>query len=74
VIFREIEAALAHFPYLEFEMPDLHRIDIIQRDLSEREVKKRKILDEAFAKLRAAGFSDDEIPEIVSTEVKNGAA
>jgi superfamily I DNA and RNA helicase len=63
-VFQEIEAALAHFPYLEFEMPDLQRIEVIQRDLSEREVKKRKILDEAFAKLRAAGFSDDEIPEI----------
>ena len=74
MIFKEIEAALAHFPYLDFKMPDLRKIDLIQRDLSEREVKAREILDEAFAKLRAAGFSDDEIPEIVSAEVRNGAA
>jgi superfamily I DNA and RNA helicase len=74
VISKEIESALAHFPFLEFEMPDLNKIELIQRDLSERQVKAKKILDEAFSKLRAAGFSDDEIPDIMSAEVKNGTA
>ena len=31
---REIEAALAHFPNIEFVMPDLRKVDLIQRDLT----------------------------------------
>jgi superfamily I DNA and RNA helicase len=42
VISKEIESALAHFPFLEFEMPDLNKIELIQRDLSERQVKAKK--------------------------------
>jgi superfamily I DNA and RNA helicase len=55
-------------------MPDLSKIELIQRDLSERQVKAIKIRDEFFARLRAAGFSDDEISDILAAEVKNGAA
>jgi superfamily I DNA and RNA helicase len=74
VVCNEINVARSHFPYLSFEMPDLQKIELIQRDLSERQVRALQIRDEFLAKLRAAGYSEDEITDILSAEVKNGAA
>jgi superfamily I DNA and RNA helicase len=71
-LFNELDAALAHFPYLEFQMPDLREIELIQRDLSERQIRAIKIRDEFLEKLRSAGFSDDEITDILAAEVNNG--
>jgi superfamily I DNA and RNA helicase len=68
----EIQAALDHFPNIEFLMPDLRQVDLIQRDLSERDVKLKKLRDEFIRKLRKQGFSEDEISGALSTEVKNG--
>jgi superfamily I DNA and RNA helicase len=72
-IYAELEAALACFPYLQFQMPDLKKIETIQRDLSERQIRAMKIRDEFLSKLRSAGFSDDEITEILAVEVKNAS-
>jgi superfamily I DNA and RNA helicase len=69
----EIKTALQRFPYLEFIMPDLRQVELIQRDLSERHAKAMKIRNEFTKKLRTEGFSDDEIADILAVEVKNGA-
>jgi superfamily I DNA and RNA helicase len=69
---REIQSALTHFPYLEFKMPDLREVELIQRDLSERTAKAKKIREEYERRLLAEGFSEEEILDILSPETKNG--
>lgn len=63
-----------HFPYLDFVMPDLRQVELIQRDLSQRSVRAKKIRDEFTKRLRAEGFADDEIADLLTVEVKNGPA
>lgn len=69
---REIDNALDEFPALKFRMPDLSKIELIQRDLSERSVRAKMIRSEYLAKLRSAGFSDTEIQDLLTVEGKNG--
>jgi superfamily I DNA and RNA helicase len=71
---REIDTAMEHFPYLDFVMPDLRQVELIQRDLSQRSVRAKKIRDEFTKRLRAEGFTDDEIADLLTVEVKNGQA
>jgi len=68
----EIDDAAANFPALKFVMPDLSRINLIQRDLSQRSIRAKRIRNEYFAKLKSEGFSDDEIADLLSAEEKNG--
>ena len=70
---REIDRAAENFPFLRFKMPDLANINLIQRDLSERAVEGKQIRKEYFARLKRAGFSDDEIAELLAVEDKNVA-
>ena len=60
---REISTALERFPYLEFTMPDLEKVEFIQRDLSEKHAKAMKLREEFTRKLKQEGFSEDEIYE-----------
>ncbi len=69
----EIRAALTRFPYLEFTMPDLQEVELIQRDLSERHAKAMKIRNEYTTRLKNEGFSEDEIYEILAVEEKHGS-
>lgn len=69
---KEIDAAAGCFPSLKFTMPDLSKINLIQRDLSQRSIKAKKIRNEYFAKLKDEGFSDDEIVDLLSAEEKHG--
>jgi superfamily I DNA and RNA helicase len=66
----EVGAALAHFPRLNFTMPDLRQVELIQRDLSVRNAKAKKIRDEYAKRMREEGFTEDEIAEYLSGEVK----
>jgi superfamily I DNA and RNA helicase len=66
----EIGKALEVFPYIEFTMPDLEKVELIQRDLSARSVKAKRIKDEFTKRLRKEGFSDDEIADILTVEDK----
>ena len=66
----EIDAALHHFPYLEFTMPDLEAVNLIQRDLGARNIRAQKIKAEFKKRLRKEGFTDDEIAEILAGETK----
>ena len=70
----EIRTALERFPYLDFTMPDLRQVELIQRDLSERHAKAMKIRNEFTKRLRSEGFSEDEIYDILAVELKNGTA
>jgi superfamily I DNA and RNA helicase len=62
-VFQELERAVASAPVLEFIMPDLAAIETIQRGLSQRQAKAKAAREEYIKKLRAAGYSDDEIDE-----------
>ncbi|MDR7380416.1 superfamily I DNA and RNA helicase [Rhodoferax ferrireducens] len=70
----EIESAAENFPYLRFDMPDLSKINLIQRDLSQRSMKAKRIRKEYFEKLKTEGFSEDEISDLLSVEEKNAAS
>lgn len=69
---REVDQALRNFPSLRFVMPDLSHIDLIQRDLSERSVRAKRIRQEYLTKLKSEGFSDSEIADLLADEGKNG--
>jgi superfamily I DNA and RNA helicase len=67
----EINKARQHFPRLEFKMPDLQKVELIQRDLSEKQAKLLKIKEEYVQRLREEGFNDEEISEVI-LEAKDG--
>lgn len=67
----EIEAAKSNFPHLRFRMPDISVVDLIQRDLSKRTIKAKKIRSEYLQKLKSEGFTEDEIADILSLEIKD---
>ena len=67
----EISLARDKFPFLDFVMPDLEKVETIQRDLSERSVKAQRIREKYLKELREVGYSEDEIVELLSAEVKN---
>ncbi|AGO43261.1 hypothetical protein M062_07430 [Pseudomonas aeruginosa RP73] len=52
-------------------MPDISEIDLIQRDLSKRSIKAKKIRNEYIQKLKDEGFTEDEIADILSLEEKD---
>lgn len=66
----EIDTALRNF-HLKFKMPDISEIDLIQRDLSKRSIKAKKIRNEYIQKLKDEGFTEDEIADILSLEEKD---
>lgn len=68
---QEIDTALARFPNIEFVMPDLKKVELIQRDLSEKAVKAKRIRDEYVRRLRKEGFTEEEIPDLLSFEDRN---
>ena len=68
----EIDIAKQKFPYIEFTMPDLNKVNMIQRDLGKRSIKAKKIRDEYAQRLKDEGFTEEEIAEILTVEVKNG--
>jgi superfamily I DNA and RNA helicase len=68
----EIQTALNNFPSLKFVMPDLAKVEMIQRDLSMRTITANKIRSEYLARLRNEGFNDEEIADILVVEHKHG--
>ena len=67
----EIETAQEKFPNLEFFMPDPRQIETIQRDLSKKSIKAKRIRDEYKKKLRGIGMSEDEVTDYLSSEEKS---
>jgi superfamily I DNA and RNA helicase len=66
----EIATAVSKLPYLEFRVPDLEQVELIQRDLSERNARAKSIRAEYVRKLKAEGFDEDEIADILSEDFK----
>lgn len=63
----EIATAAKHFPMLEFTMPDLAKVEMIQRDLSKRATRAKKARQEVIRSLKNQGFTDAEIEEVLSS-------
>jgi superfamily I DNA and RNA helicase len=61
--FAEITAAKSHLPNVEFILPDLRQVDLIQRDLSDRTDKLKRAREEYLAQLAEIGFSEEEAEE-----------
>lgn len=59
-LFDEIEMALTKVPRLEFNWPDLARVETIQRDLSKRQERARKIREDYLKKMNELGFNDED--------------
>lgn len=70
-IFRELEKANAKAPEMKFTMPDLAAIETIQRGFSKKQAAARAAREQFVKRLKAAGFSDDEIEEELK-QVLNG--
>ncbi|WP_292137697.1 ATP-binding domain-containing protein [Mesorhizobium sp.] len=68
VVCKEIQTALANFPNLSFVMPNLRRVDTIQRDLNQRSIKAKQIREEYLDRLQAEGFEIDEAADLLSLE------
>jgi superfamily I DNA and RNA helicase len=60
---KELKIAYDKSPSLEFVMPDLQAIETIQRGFSKKQAAARAAKEAFVKKLRAAGFSDEEIEE-----------
>ena len=68
----EIDSAASDFPYLRFQMPDLSQMNLIQRDMSEKTLRAKKLRQEFIERLRDEGFTDNEIDDfLVVQEVKD---
>lgn len=70
-IFKEIDRALELAPEIRFVMRSLPEIDMIQRGLSRKQAKAKAAREEFFRKLRAAGYSEEEIEEEIALGSKS---
>jgi superfamily I DNA and RNA helicase len=59
----ELATASGNAPDMRFEMPDLARIETIQRGFSKKQAAARAARDKYIKSLRAAGLTDEEIEE-----------
>ena len=62
-ILEELNRAKDLSPRMVFIMPNLEEIDTIQRGFSKKQAAARAAREQYLKKLRAAGFSDEEIEE-----------
>lgn len=67
-LIEEIRLALNNFPNLVFEMPDLEKIDLIQRDISKKQARLKKIRDAYLKQLREQGVSEEEALDLLLEE------
>jgi superfamily I DNA and RNA helicase len=59
-LFDEIETALSKAPALEFPWPNLTDVEMIQRDLSQRQAQARRAREDYLRKMADLGFSEDD--------------
>lgn len=62
-VIEEMRQAESNFPALRFVMPDLSRLDTIQRDLSLRAIKAKQIKTEYLEKLALEGLTEEDVAE-----------
>ncbi len=70
-VFAELKVANDSAPEMKFIMPDLRVIDTIQRGFSKKQAAARAAREQYVKRLKAAGFSDEEIEEEIQ-QVING--
>ena len=61
----EIKEALKRAPIMEFEMPDPAAIELIQRDLSERDARIQRAREEMERLKESLGLTDDDFEEVL---------
>lgn len=69
----EIDMSLAHFPHLDFEMPNLRDIDFIQRDITEKQARLKRIRNQYLRELKDEGYTEEQALELLEGEA-NGPA
>jgi len=62
-LLREVSTALEKSPYLIFKYPDPEKINIIQRDLSEKRKKINQVTEKYIEELKDLGLTEDEISD-----------
>ena len=71
----EITKALSLAPVMEFEMPDPAKIEMIQRDLSEKDARIQRARAEVERLKDSLGLTDDDLREVlVKRKGPNGRA
>jgi len=68
----EIAAAQNASPHMKFVMPDLKRIETIQRDLSEKDAKIQRLRSEIERMKEENGLTDEDMALVLSGRPKNG--
>lgn len=69
-VIAEIRTAIKNSPRITFTMPDLKKIETIQRGFSKKQAIAKAAREQYLKKLREAGFSDQEIED----EIQQGFA
>lgn len=64
-LYKEINKALSLAPVLDFIMPDPEKIELIQRDLSEKDAKIQRLREELERVKGELGLSDDDLKEVL---------
>jgi superfamily I DNA and RNA helicase len=68
----EIDVALENAPELRFVMPDPRQIEMIQRDLAERDARLLRAREEMNKVKEELGLTDDDLRRLLSARQKNG--
>ena len=68
----EIDRALRNAPTLEFLMPDPERIEIIQRDLAERDARLQRAKTEMERMKAELGLTDNDLKRLIGLGRRNG--
>jgi superfamily I DNA and RNA helicase len=70
----EILEAVELAPLMEFEMPDPEKIELIQRDLSERDAKIQRARAEMERLKETLGLTEEDLKEVLKVRGRNGRA
>jgi superfamily I DNA and RNA helicase len=69
---KELITALALTPLMQFIMPDPEEIQLIQRDLSEKDARIQRARAEMERLKEALGLTEEELREVLAERVRNG--
>jgi superfamily I DNA and RNA helicase len=68
----ELTKALELTPLMRFVMPDPEEIELVQRDLSERDARIQRAHAEMERVKEALGLTEEELREVLAERVRNG--
>ena len=71
---REIEQALQLAPVMDFKMPDPAAIELIQRDLSEKDARIQRAREEVERLRDLLGLTEEDLNQILLERRRNGRA